>query len=387
MVWVMKLTNLNENNTVFIVLSFEGPDLYSLAGGLGVRVTNLTRGLALKGFPVHLFFIGDPKKDGEERIEDRLYLHRWCQWISEYYPRGVYEGEYEKIKDYNNSIPQYIIENIAKPAIRHGKFVAVLGEEWHTSEVMSRLSDQLYANGIRDRVLMFWNANNTFCFDKIDWARLSFTSRITTVSRYMKHIMQEMGLNPTVIPNGIPQSLLNPVDEKQCTNLTNKIKANSILAKVARWDPDKRWDTAIDAVIRLKADGNKVLLIARGGIESYGDQLMYKARSAGLDIEDVYSEQDTLDDNLNAIGEAANADIINIKFHCPQELLRLIYRASDAVLANSSHEPFGLVGLETMAAGGIAITGGTGEDYATSYYNSIVLETADAKEIEESIFY
>jgi glycosyltransferase involved in cell wall biosynthesis len=45
------------------------------------------------------------------------------------------------------------------------------------------------------------------------------------------------------------------------------------------------------------------------------------------------------------------------------------------VLANSSHEPFGLVGLEAMAAGGLACTGCTGEDYAVPGRNALVLET------------
>ncbi len=51
------------------------------------------------------------------------------------------------------------------------------------------------------------------------------------------------------------------------------------------------------------------------------------------------------------------------------------------MLANSSHEPFGLVGLEVMAAGGLAVTGSTGEDYADAYRNAIVLETDDAIEL------
>jgi glycosyltransferase involved in cell wall biosynthesis len=50
------------------------------------------------------------------------------------------------------------------------------------------------------------------------------------------------------------------------------------------------------------------------------------------------------------------------------------------VLANSEHEPFGLVGLETMAAGGIACTGCSGEDYAIAGQNALVLETADPRE-------
>src|SRR5262249_33350913 len=58
----------------------------------------------------------------------------------------------------------------------------------------------------------------------------------------------------------------------------------------------------------------------------------------------------------------------------------LLYRASDAVLANSGHEPFGLVGLEAMAAGGVACTGCSGEDYAVSGRNALVLQTGDPLE-------
>ena len=47
----------------------------------------------------------------------------------------------------------------------------------------------------------------------------------------------------------------------------------------------------------------------------------------------------------------------------------------------------GLVGLETMAAGGMAFTGSTGEDYAIPFHNSIVLETSDSKEIESYVMY
>ena len=49
------------------------------------------------------------------------------------------------------------------------------------------------------------------------------------------------------------------------------------------------------------------------------------------------------------------------------------------MLANSGHEPFGLVGLETMAAGGVACTGCSGEDYAPGR-NALVLQTDDPRE-------
>jgi len=59
----------------------------------------------------------------------------------------------------------------------------------------------------------------------------------------------------------------------------------------------------------------------------------------------------------------------------------VLFRGADAVLANSAHEPFGLVGLEAMAAGGLACTGATGEDYAVPGRNAVVLETEDPGEL------
>jgi glycosyltransferase involved in cell wall biosynthesis len=53
----------------------------------------------------------------------------------------------------------------------------------------------------------------------------------------------------------------------------------------------------------------------------------------------------------------------------------------DGVLANSGHEPFGLVGLEVMGAGGLAFVGSTGEEYAEPDHNAIVLDTDDPREI------
>jgi glycosyltransferase involved in cell wall biosynthesis len=92
-------------------------------------------------------------------------------------------------------------------------------------------------------------------------------------------------------------------------------------------------------------------------------------------------------DYLAALRHAALADVLVVKSPIPLELSRLLYRATDMVLANSRHEPFGLVGLEAMAAGGVAVTGATGEDYTIPLVNAIVLETTDHTEIEGYVMY
>jgi len=383
---MMRMTRITPDSTEFVLLCFEGPDSYSMAGGLGVRINHLSATLAEMGFVTHLVFVGDPALRAEEaRNEGKLTLHRWCQWISQYYPVGVYEGENEKLHDFNESLPWFLRDRIVKPAIECGKFVAILGEEWHTAEAMCRLSDILYSDGIRDRVLMFWNANNTFSFDRIDWGRLNYATTITTVSRYMKHQMWQMGLNPVVIPNGIPLSMLRKVPDKKVRQLRQAMDTASMLCKVARWDPAKGWDGAIQAVSMAQTKQSKTMLLARGGLEPYGHELMNNARSLGLRVREAKLipklSAPSTHDYITALRGAGSADIIDVKFHMPLEFLRVVYCASDAVLANSGHEPFGLVGLEAMAAGGAVITGCTGEDYAMPFINSFVLDTTDAGEI------
>ena len=384
----MRQTNITPKNTEFVLLCFEGPDRYSQAGGLGVRIDNLSATLATMGFNTHLFFVGDPALPGEElRFRGKLSLHRWCQWISKYYPNGVYEGEDEKLYDFNESLPWFIKEHIVKPAVAKGKLVVILGEEWHTAEVMCRLSDAFFNDGLRDNVVMFWNANNIFSFHRINWGRLNYTTTITTVSRYMKHVMWRMGLNPLVIPNGIPKSSLGKVDYRETEAVREALGADLVLCKVARWDPDKRWNTAVEAIAKLKEKGIKTVLLARGGMESHGEEVLCNARSLGLTVGEARTKQGSPDGYLAALQEAAPCDIIDIKFHMPLDLLRVVYRAADGVLANSGHEPFGIVGLEAMAAGGIAFTGCTGEDYAIPFVNAFVLETANPMEIVGYMMY
>jgi glycosyltransferase involved in cell wall biosynthesis len=137
----------------------------------------------------------------------------------------------------------------------------------------------------------------------------------------------------------------------------------------------------VEAVARLKDSGLRTVLLARGGMESHGKEVLYNARSLGLTVKEAKTKPGLSNGYLAALQEATPADVIDIRFHVPLDFLRFLYRAADGVLANSGHEPFGIVGLEAMAAGGITFTGCTGEDYAVPFVNSLVLETADPMEI------
>ncbi|HEX9016933.1 MAG TPA: glycosyltransferase [Chloroflexota bacterium] len=379
----MKPREISPDNTVFLIISFEGPDQYSKAGGLGVRVAELADSLADMEFETHLLFVGDPSLPGEEVLRNgKLHFHRWGQWISNYFPDGVYQGENQKLYDFNDSVPPWVLHNVVKPAAEQGKIVAILGEEWHTAEVMCRISDLLHYNRLRDTAILFWNANNVFSFDRINWSRLGYTNTITTVSRYMKHRMWEVGTDPLVIPNGIPRRALEPVDESAVERVRKALGADPLLFKIGRFDPDKRWNMAVEAVARLKGLGMHPVMPIRGGIEPHGAEVLANARRLGLTVKEVRASGRAVEDCVRAIESAADsAEILDLRFFLPDEFVRVMYRAADAVLANSGHEPFGLVGLEVMGAGGVAFTGSTGEDYAIPFDNAVVLDTSDPGEI------
>ena len=95
-----KFTEIQPDNTIFVILSFEGPDRYSLAGGLGVRVSELSDALAQAGFESHLFFVGAPHEPQREVNQAGSHLWRCCQELSVTYSKGVYEGENEKMREF-----------------------------------------------------------------------------------------------------------------------------------------------------------------------------------------------------------------------------------------------------------------------------------------------
>ena len=373
--------NLDPQRTVFVLLSFEGPDVYSMAGGLGTRVKGLSRSLARLGYPTYLYFCGDPDLPGEEALEGgRLQLRRWCQWISAQHRGGVYDGEEGKVRDWNYSLPPSVVDIVIGPAVADGKRVVVLGEEWHTSWSMRLISDSLYYRGLRDRVVMLWNANNTYGFNRIDWPGLNLAATVTTVSRYMKFRMWEVAQNPIVIPNGILRESIVDLDPDVVAQLRTAARAEHLWFKLGRYDPDKRWLMAVSAAALLKRRGQRVKLLMRGGREPHGAEVIGQAQHQGLVVRNVGAPANA-EETGTLLRQTEDADVLNLTSFVSESVVQLIYATSDAVLANSGHEPFGLVGLEVMGAGGLAVTGSTGEDYAEAYRNALVLETDDPIEI------
>ncbi len=177
--------------------------------------------------------------------------------------------------------------------------MVVMGEDWQTAEAMMRVSDLLHWFGLRQKALLLWNLNSLMSLHRINWGKLSYVTTICTVSKYMKHRMWNYGVNPLVIPNGIPARHLNPIDQDAVKRLREISKQGDprrlFLFKIGRFDPDKRWLMAIEAVARLKYSGYPVTLFVRGGIEPHGANVLKRAYNLGLNIRDVVAHRPNLE--------------------------------------------------------------------------------------------
>jgi len=363
-----------------VLLSFEGPDRYASIGGLGTRVSQLARALGEAGSLVDLVFVGDPAMKPVESFAPNVTLRRWSQWISAYHPRNAYDAEDLKVNDWLESVPPFVIDQIVAPAALEGEQTLVIAEEWQTAGAAIAIDRLARERGLRSSITLMWNANNTYGWERIDWPALQAAAAVTAVSKYMKFELSLLGVPALVIPNGLDERLLVGADPELVDAFRVAFGTRKTLVKVGRFDPDKNWLQAIDAVAELRAGGIDAMLIVRGGREAYGDVVFARAHERDLTVERL--EYEGSDPARIADGIAlAKGPIVHLRAFLDEGALFGLYAAADAVLANSGKEPFGLVGLEVMAAGGVAVCGATGEEYAEPFVNAIVCDTPDGREL------
>src|SRR5262249_61267740 len=138
-------------------------------------------------------------------------------------------------------------------------------------------------------------------FDRIDWQRLAQAAVITTVSRFMKHQLWQWGVNPLVMSNGLTPDAFLPPKREAVAALRSRMRNRTLLTKIARWDPDKRWLLAIETVRMLKKLGWRPLLLARGGSEAHGSEVLAQAAAAGLRVLRHSSRTQGVDGLLDAL--------------------------------------------------------------------------------------
>lgn len=366
-----------------VLVSFEGPDRYSFVGGLATRMNDLAEALIARGHRVRHLFVGDPSLAAfEERSGGMLRLERWGQWISRYHPNDVYDGEDGKWRDFSRTVPPHLLEEVVVPAARLGKRAILMFEDWQTANAAINTSALAERAGLRHAMTALWNANNTYGFGTIDFSLLEDAATITTISRFMRaEMVKDAGVEPEILPNGIAERFAVPVPPADARAMRAGLAGRPSLVKVARFDPDKQWLWAIDAIAHLRYLGTHPRFIMRGSRSDYAGIVSERIRDRGLTLERVTLGADAAPKDLAAALHAVDADVAFLDFFVSERSLRALYAAADGVLANSKREPFGLVGLEVMGAGGLAFVGRTGEDYAVPYGNSVVVQTDDPREL------
>jgi glycosyltransferase involved in cell wall biosynthesis len=365
-----------------VLVAFEGPDRYSFVGGLATRMNDLSEALIGRGYRVRHLFVGDPTLPATElRNDGKLLLERWGQWISRYHPKDVYDGEDGKWRDFGRTVPPHLLEEVVVPAARQGKRAVLLFEDWQTANATINTTVLAQRAGLRGAITPFWNANNTYGFGSIDFRLLARAATITTISRFMRAEMVKSRVEPEILPNGIAERFAAPLPPADVRAMRAALAGRPSLVKVARFDADKRWLWAIDAVAHLRDLGAHPRFMMRGSRSDYADVVGTRIRERGLTVQRVALGANASPKEVAAALQGVEADVAFLDFFVSEPALRALYGAADGVLANSEKEPFGLVGLEVMGAGGVAFVGRTGEDYAIPYGNSVVVQSDDPREL------
>ena len=363
-----------------VLVAFEGPDRYSFVGGLATRMIDLADALVDRGYRVHQVFVGDPAlPPREERAEGRLVLERWSQWISAYRPRDVYDGEDGKWRDFSRTVPPHLAD-LVRTSAAAGRRTVLLFEDWHTADAAIATAAILGVRGLSSAAL-FWNANNTYGFGQVDFTLLRRAASITTVSRFMRAELAALEVDAAILPNGIAGRWLKPLPPTEAGSLKESFGDRPTFVKVARFDPDKRWLWAVDAIAVLRDAGTRPRLLMRGSRSEYGETVAARMRTRSLVVQRVALDGDAGTRELGRVIAASTADVFFLDYFIPERTLRAMYQTADGVLANSEKEPFGLVGLEVMASSGIAYVGRTGEDYAVPFGNAVVMQGDDPREL------
>jgi hypothetical protein len=193
----------------FVLVSFEGPDLYAARGGLSERVVGLASRLVSEGFETHLVYYGAPDLPGNERVlGTRLTLHRWGQWLSAGFPGGVYEGEDVKRRELATSLPPFLVETLIRPGTSAGFRPTIIAEEWQTAEFVCALAVLLSGAQLRSKVRLVWRTGSLHGADVVDWATLRDSAEIGATDVGIQQALGELGVAARLFP-AHPAALLD----------------------------------------------------------------------------------------------------------------------------------------------------------------------------------
>lgn len=320
------------------MLSWEYPP--AVVGGLSRHVDHLSHALASLGHDVTVYSRGHPDAPSEEN-DDGVRVVR----VDEYPPRIAFEDIVPWVLGFNVALLHRAEADLrgTAPDLVHAHdwlvaYAAAALKDLHSLPLTATIHATEY--GRHDAKLP---GPNQVLIHQVEWWLTYEAGRVITCSEYMrKEVTRIFELPPDkveVIPNGVDLKTFSPPAGRDAFRREQVGPAERLVFFAGRLEFEKGVQTALEA-LPLVAERVPGVRFHIGGAGSHRQRLERRARELGV------------------------AERVTFLGFLDDEQLRNYYAASDLVIVPSLYEPFGMVALETMAAGtpvAVADTGGLQE--------------------------
>ncbi len=316
-----------------LILSWEYPP--RIVGGLGKHVHRLSTALADAGHTVHVVTRDHPDAPAEEEV-DGVHVVR--------------VGEYPPIVPFEDLIPWVLQLNVgvlerATKILLEEEVDLVHAHDWlvgYAAASVKNLFDLPLVSTVHateyGRHQGYLPGPMNKLIHQIEWWLTYESRRTITCSRYMHDQIEEIFQLPPakldVIPNGVDLDALRKPDGVEEFSAKHLRYGEKMIFFAGRLEYEKGVQTVLDALPLVTERVPVRFFVA--GVGTHEDALR------------EHVERDGLDGHVEFLG------------FVPEDELRMFYAAADLAVVPSIYEPFGMVALETMAAGTPCIAADTG---------------------------
>ena len=318
-----------------LILSWEYPP--RIVGGLGKHVHRLSLALAEAGHTVHVVTRDHPDAPAEEDV-DGVHVVR----VGEYPPVVPFEELLPWVMQFNVGVFERATRILLEEEVD-----LVHAHDWlvgYAAAGVKNLFDLPLVSTIHateyGRHQGYLPGSMNKIIHQIEWWLTYESRRTITCSRYMHDQIREIFELPVgkldVIPNGVDLDAVRPPEgvEEFRRDRLGLARGEKVIFFAGRLEYEKGVQTVLDALPLVLKKVPVRFIVA--GIGTHEDALRRHASRDGLDAQ------------------------VEFTGFVSDDELRMYYAAADLAVVPSLYEPFGMVALETMAAGTPCIAADTG---------------------------
>jgi glycogen synthase len=316
-----------------LILSWEYPP--RIVGGLGKHVHRLSLALAEAGHTVHVVTRDHPDAPLEEEI-DGVHVVR----VGEYPPMVPFDELIPWVMQFNVGV----LERATKLLLEE-EVDLVHAHDWlvgYAAAGVKNLFDLPLVSTVHateyGRHQGYLPGPMNKLIHQIEWWLTYESRRTITCSRYMHDQIQEIFQLPAdkldVISNGVDLDAVHKPDGIEEFRAERLADGEKMIFFAGRLEYEKGVQTVLDALPLVDQQVPVRFFVA--GVGTHEQALR------------EHVERDGLDGRVEFLG------------FVPDEELAMFYAAADLAVVPSLYEPFGMVALETMAAGTPCIAADTG---------------------------